>query len=126
MSEQLTVEQQLAVLRDQTRRFGTLHESQVFQLKMWGGVAFHGTGKWTLHLNVPDKSITYVLPKSGKRLPPNLPSLIAALQRSVTWLLGEEWGMSVKQSSKLLYDGRQVTTSTQNAKRNKRNKGAGT
>lgn len=114
-----TPEQQLVFLKAQTKTTGILHEAQLLNLKQWGAIAFSGLGKWHADINPDTKKIVYVLPKPKKKNPKNLKFLVAALQRSVTWLLGDDWGMSIKQGTNLLYDG-QSTPSTQNVKRNKR------
>lgn len=96
-------EDQLMVLRGLLASTGALHEAQVMQLKMWGGVAF-GAGGWEINVDVDRRVLAYKL----KRVPRNLKQtakLVAGLDRSVHWLLGPEWCLHVLVGKKPLYTG---------------------
>lgn len=110
-------EAQLTALKGMTAGTGVLHEAQMLQLKTWGGLAFSGMGKWEANIDVDGKRVSYDI-QSKKKIPKNLPGLIAALHRSVKWLLGDSWELEVSQGPNLLYDGSLV--SKENAKRKSR------
>lgn len=102
-------EAQILSLRALTATTGAIHEAQLLQLRMWGGIAFKGLGKWSASPDVSTKTVTYTLDEK-KKLPKGFPKLVAALDRSIHWLLGEDWALTISQSGKLLYEGsREVT-----------------
>lgn len=109
-------EKQLMTLRAVTATTGVVGEAQLLQLKLWGSLAF-GHTKWTAAVDVPGRTIYYTLVK-GKH-PANLVKFIAALDRSVHWLLGDNWGLHIKEGSKKLYEG-QRQVSNVNSERKKR------
>ena len=97
---------QLAAIRGITSMADCLHEAQVIQLKYWGGIAFAfaGPGKWKAEVNFENATITYVV-KSRAKQPGNLKKLIAALDRSVQAMLGDEWALNVTINNKLVHRG---------------------
>jgi hypothetical protein len=105
---------QLGVLRGLTSATGALHDAQVLQLRMWGALAFNDVvsagGSWEAAVDVLDKEITYTLKDVPKRRPSYAPSLIAALDRSIHFLLGDDWRLIIKENRKLIYKGECVSS----------------
>ena len=118
-------EEQLLTLRALTATTGVIHEAQVLQLKMWGGVAFAAYGKWEANLDGDSKTVTYTLTRKKPLPKKNAAPAIAALDRSIHWLLGDDWGLKVKQSSKLIYDGPRVSTNVNEKRKQRRSNRAG-
>jgi hypothetical protein len=120
---------QIATLRAVAEATGGLHEAQVLQLKHWGAVSFHhlGKGGWDCVVDLEGRVINYRL-RPGSRHPRNIAYLIASLDRSVHWLLGDEWALHVTEGAKILYQGERLVTSTEkvNEQRQARVKGRGT
>lgn len=113
---------QLVALRGLTALMGVLHEAQVLQLKLWGAVAFAHVpkGKWEVRVDMDARTVTYVLPRR-KRAPAQLPKLVAALDRSVHWLLGDEWALHITENNQAVYQGqRQVAEEKTDAERKSR------
>lgn len=101
-------QEQLMALRGLTAMTGALHEAQVYNLKQWGALAFAhvGKGRWQIEVDIDGRNITYALsPKRSVRRPAALPKLVAALDRSVHWLLGDEWALHVTEHGKTIYAG---------------------
>ena len=102
-------EQQLASLRGVTASTGIVHDAQIFQLKMYGATAFlHvGKGNWEAQVDIDTKTIVYKLKFKGKH-PKELPALVAAIDRSIHWLLGDDWAVNIKQNKKIIYRGARI------------------
>lgn len=99
----------------------------MLQLKHWGAVAFHhlGSGKWDAAVDLHNKVVDYRIERA--KHPRNFAHLIAALDRSVHWLLGGDWVLRVTESGKPLYEGERLVTSNEsvNEQRQARVKGRG-
>ncbi len=95
-------EKQLMTMRAVTAITGVLHEAQLLQLRMWGAIAFAHT-TWEADIDVESKTVTYTVEK--KKRPINLAHLVASLDMSVHWMLGDNWGLRVKEGTKTLYEG---------------------
>lgn len=108
--------QQLMTLRALTATTGAMHEAQVLQLKMWGSIAF-GERTWEAGVDVETKTVTYQLAK-GKRLKA-LANRVAALDRSIHWLLGEDWALRVDEDGNLLYQGQRTLPDTNEQRQRK-------
>ncbi len=104
-------EKQLASLRAVTAITGVVHEAQMLQLRMWAALAF-GYTTWTAEVDVAGKTVIFILTKSKR--PTNLVRLVAGLDRSIHWLLGDNWGLLVKEGSKKLYEGQRQNTNVSN------------
>lgn len=119
---------QIANLRALADATGGLHDAQVFQLKQWGAVVFYhvGAGNWECVVDLPNKIVDYRL-RRGAKHPRNFVHLIASLDRSIHWLLGDEWALHVTEGEKLLYKGERLVTSTEkvNEQRQARVEGRG-
>jgi hypothetical protein len=103
---------QLAVLRGVTEATGGIHEAQRLNILMWGAIAFEyvkkAKGKWEAAIDVQRRTVTYKLSGvkgSARSRPKNLSSLVAALDRSIHFLFGDEWKLVVRENRKLLYEG---------------------
>lgn len=103
-------EEQLLSLRALTDQTGALHEAQVLQLKMWGGIAFHHLklGQWTAEVDVPSKSVSYKLEKGKRPTKAVFARTIVILDESIHWLLGDQWQLTVAENGNLIYQGQRI------------------
>ncbi len=113
------VEAQLQKLRYLTASTGAIHEAQRLNLMQWGAIAFADMGKWTGDILPDSKQLNYKI-ESRKKHPSNFANLIAALVRSVHWLLGTDWQVNVSQNDNLLYSSPVTPVSKENVKRKQR------
>lgn len=109
-------EKQLMLLRALTSTTGIIHEAQITLIKNWGAVAFAFVGtNWEAqificdgeeckHTSCGDRTVTYHL-TTKKKAPKDLPQYVAALDRSIHWLLGDDWRLVVKANKKQIYRG---------------------
>lgn len=93
----------LMFLRAQTERTGTLHESQVLQLKLWPRVLFQtSTPATKFKVNIAGKSVHFDVVVTGKPFKPKKGEGIirpedapVVLDSWVKSLLGQDWAVSV-------------------------------
>jgi hypothetical protein len=104
-------EKQLMTLRAVLAITGVVHEAQMLQLKLWGTLAF-GHTTWTAEIDVEGKTVIYDIAKA--KHPKHLAQAVAALDRSVHWMLGDNWGLRVNEGSKRLYEGARKATNVNN------------
>jgi hypothetical protein len=95
-------EKQLMDLRALTATTGVVHEAQLFQITNWGAIAF-GFTKWTANVDIETQTVIFDLEK--KKHPKTLAKFVAGLDRSIHWLFGPEWGLRVKEGTRVLYEG---------------------
>lgn len=111
---------QLLSLKDVTERTGTMHDAQVLQLKMWGGIAFGGLD-WEAKVDPADKSVLYDI---ASKIPPrrvkDMANVVAALERSVHWLFGDHWLLKVRNNDNLLYEGKRVLPDVNEQRKSRR------
>lgn len=119
MAKKNNIEAQLQKLRHLTATTGGIHEAQRLNLMQWGAIAFADMGKWTADILPDSKQLNYKI-ESKKKRPSNLANLIAALVRSVHWLLGTDWQVNVSQNDNLLYSSPVTPVSKENVKRKQR------
>jgi hypothetical protein len=98
--------EEMAMLKALTATTGVVHEAQKLQLRMWGAIAF-GHTTWEADIDVGGKTVIYKLKKAKQ--PKQLVHYIAALDRSIHWLFGDDWGLRVKEGTKALYEGARKT-----------------
>lgn len=110
-SEELkAVREEVATLRDLTRRTGILHEAQVTNLKYWPYVLFEISS----HEVLPDdlrRVLTFNL-RFTKKKPKNIKELCQTLESWCWGLLGPEYMIRVRdaRSGKYLYHGTRGVT----------------
>jgi hypothetical protein len=122
-------EKQLIMLRELLGDTGALHEAQVLQLKYWGALALDFAGKsWECIVDyrevagedkvtkIVGKTITYQI-NVKKKLPKKLAHSIAALDRSIHWLLGDDWALVVKMLDEVLYKGKRKRKKSNDTRR---------
>jgi hypothetical protein len=86
---------QLMMMRDITKRTGALHDAQNFQLRAWGAIAVPKASSFEVKVRMDQKTVTYgFLGKAGMGKTVKTDRL-AALRRSVEWLLGPDWTVEV-------------------------------
>jgi hypothetical protein len=103
-----TVQQQLALLREQTRLTGGLHHAQVTQLKMWPMVAFDIAVGSSFTWDPKTKVVTFKLDlpkKPQSRSQAWWKTRVDAVQSWVHELLGDEWQIKVT-AGKTTYNGK--------------------
>lgn len=96
MIKHLSSGQQLALLREQTKRTGLMHEAQVLQLKYWPLVV--GPDKVAVQLSWDTETmlVTYVLDLSICEDKDGLsPQARENLENWVKELLGKDWAVKV-------------------------------
>jgi hypothetical protein len=105
-------------LRAMTATTGGVHEAQVLQLKMWGAIAFPNR-KWEAAVDVRSKTVTYKLTK-GQKQRKALAKRVAVLDRSIHWLLGDNWALNVDEDGNLLYQGQRKLPDTNEQRKSRR------
>jgi hypothetical protein len=98
----------LVTLRSVTDTTGAVHEAQLEQLRFWGGIAFSPLA-WHADVDAEGHKVTYTLAKISKDR--NLPNVVAALDRSLHWLLGETWQLVIVEAGSTIYSGSFMSTS---------------
>lgn len=104
---QPTAQQQIEMLKEQTRLTGALHDAQVLQLKLWPLCVFDTATDSEFTWDPLTREVTFKLsfPKKAKK-----PSLgwwkerVSILNKWVQALLGDEWMIHV-QSGRLTFNG---------------------
>jgi hypothetical protein len=107
------------LLRGLTASTGVMHEAQKLQLKNWGAVAFQGVGGWVSNIDITRKTVLYSITSTRKTAPKDLPKYVAALDRSIHWLLGGDWALNVKINGKSVYKGSREKANEQREQRSK-------
>lgn len=96
-------QQQLLLLREQTRRMGVLHEAQVLQLKMWPRAFFvKSTSATQVAVDIEKKRLVFTVVVGKGKTPEGAMGPSAAADRlaeSAHWLLGAEWDVDIKVGS---------------------------
>jgi hypothetical protein len=109
-------EKQLAALRALTATTGSVHDAQMFQIRMWGQLAF-GYTKWEAEIDVAGKTVIYAVTK--KKHPKDLAKFVASLDNSIHWLFGDNWGLRVKEGDKSLYEGKRQKTNVNDERKSR-------
>lgn len=106
-----TWQEQLMALRALTSTTGIIHEAQRLQIKQWGALAFQhvGAGNWEAVVDTDGHIVTYKILKT-KRAPKNFPKYVAALDRSIHWLFGDEWSLRIQEGRKFIYTGERLVS----------------
>jgi hypothetical protein len=118
---------QLMELKGVTQQTGTVHEAQAFQLKLWGLLALSNVRKADLevavglpHLEgdnaVKMYRVEYRATSSAKP-PKDLKKRLEALDRSVKWLLGDHFELTVRMDGKAIFVRKGARQKKQNVKR---------
>lgn len=99
---QASKQQQIAMLREQTRLTGALHEAQVLQLKMWPLVVFDVCVGSKFTWDPEKKLVTFTLDVPPKAKPKLAwwKQRVEVINGWVQTLLGDEWCIEVKTSGK--------------------------
>ncbi len=89
----LSEDQQMLTLRDLTRRTGIMHEAQMIVLKNWAVLASPvGATDVKFEPNIEVKRICFVFTSEHDMDP----EMKGGLERSVEWLLGPDWSVTVR------------------------------
>lgn len=96
-------QQQLLLLREQTRRMGVLHDAQVLQLKMWPRAYFvKSTSATQVSVDIEKKRLVFQVVVAKGKTPEGAmgPSAAASrLAESAHWLLGPSWDVEIRVGS---------------------------
>jgi hypothetical protein len=106
-----SVEQQIAMLREQTRITGGLHHAQVTQLKMWPMVAFDIIVGSSFTWDPKTKVVKFKLDLPSKPPARKLEwwkERVGAVQKWVHSLLGDEWMIQVVAGKKTFNGSRKI------------------
>lgn len=103
-----TPTQQLIVLQDLTRRFGTIHEAQHLQIRMWPFAIDPGLKGSECQVSVEDKTMVYIWldpdkPASWKPKGAYLNRLRHLANTVKRVLFGPEWHFGVKMNGTTIY-----------------------
>ncbi len=105
MSNNITeasLEEQLVLLKDWTRRMGVLHEAQILQLKTapWG--YFPTVKSFEVYPDLEKHDILFELKLDGKK-PADFKNQCERVDNWIKWLLGDEWIVRVKVLKKQVF-----------------------
>lgn len=91
-------EQQIQMLKEQTRLTGALHDAQVLQLKMWPLVVFDQALTSSFSWDPEKKNVIFNItyPKKGVQKLAFWKERVTVLNGWVQTLLGGEWAIQVK------------------------------
>ena len=94
-SKDLDYTAQLVMLKDMTRRFGTLHEAQVLQLRLWPFTVNATLDNANAKVDIEGKRVEYVWTGSKMDLDKKYQFRLNTLNDNVKFLLGNDWSMTV-------------------------------
>lgn len=97
-----TTEEQLMMLKGMTEHFGTIHEAQLLQLRMWGLFYIPHSKATEVRINGEDMIVDFY-PKIQDDPPGNIKDCYHSLTQSVKWLLGDKWMVRVRINDKWVY-----------------------
>lgn len=115
------IEKKLMTARALTATTGIMHDIQIQLLKNWAALGFGAWYGWESHIDIPGKTILYKLTPEGKFKPKagEMKACVAALERSIHWLLGPDWATNIDIKGKPHYRGSREVKRT-NEQRKKR------
>jgi hypothetical protein len=106
MDKQLGIFEQLMLLKEATVRFGSLHEAQVLQLKMYP-LLLPGVKKAETHIDIEKKLIYYKITESNKfRMTKKNKTIIEKIVFWTKSLLWDECSIVILNKDKVIYDTR--------------------
>lgn len=92
---------QLRALRDFASKYGTLHEAQLLQLKLWPRVAFpHSTSETTAEVSLEEKKVVVKVISEKKHN--KIKTRAIMLTKNISWMLGNQWTVQIYENGKLL------------------------
>jgi hypothetical protein len=94
-SKDLDYTAQLVMLKDMTRRFGTLHSAQVLQLRLWPFTVDTTLDNANAKVDIEGKRVEYVWTGSKMDLDKKYQFRLNTLNDNVKFLLGNDWSMTV-------------------------------
>jgi hypothetical protein len=109
-SESSDWERQLLLLRSLTESTGIIHEAQVVQIKNWGAVALPSMN-FVAKVDVNKKTVTYSVTGKNKVSYKTIAPYVAALDRSIHWLLGDSWSTYIDLNETAIYRGKRKVKS---------------
>jgi hypothetical protein len=87
--------EQLQLLKEWTKLYGALHDSQVEQLKYWPLTLTHAV-KAEILFNFEARTVIYNIEKTKGKKPKDLPKRLKILEFYTRWLLGEDYNIIVQ------------------------------
>jgi hypothetical protein len=85
-----SVQEQLGMMKDLTKKFDVLHESQIIQLRYWPYISVEDLKNHEFKVDIEAKTIVYTMygtePSDSHRMD--------FLTNNIKWLLGAEWEVS--------------------------------
>lgn len=98
--------QKMLTLRSLTETTGAIHEEQLLQLRYYGAVALAHTS-WEARVDQEQRLVDYIVKK--KKWPKDFAKYLAVLDRSVHWLLGDDWATRVTEGNRVIYQGKRTS-----------------
>jgi hypothetical protein len=94
---------QLVMLRGMTERFGSLHEAQVLQLKLWPFAVDPGLVSSKANVDMEGKLVEFLWEGGAAKRGPKYQARLKTLDGSVKFLLGDGWTTVVKLAGVPIY-----------------------
>jgi hypothetical protein len=117
---------QLVMLREMTKRFGSLHEAQSLQLKLWPFTVDSTIANSQAKVDIEGKTVEFNWIGSKMKVDKKYQERLNALNSNVKFLLGEEWVMVVKSDGTPIFPIEiQNAGSSQKRKRKRSNRRSG-
>jgi hypothetical protein len=110
---------QLVMLRSMTERFGSLHEAQILQLKLWPFTVDPTLDSTKAEVDIEGKRVDFYWgsPCTKINIDSNYQKRIRELDNNVKFLLGGDWIMTIHLNQTLIFP---LDTNNAKPKNNKR------
>jgi hypothetical protein len=86
---------QLVMLREMTKRFGSIHEAQALQLKLWPFTVDNTLENSNAAVDFENKHVSFEWLGSTMKIDKKYQERLETLECNVKFLLGDDWSMSV-------------------------------
>jgi hypothetical protein len=94
---------QLVMLRDMTKRFGTIHEAQALQLKLWPYTVDPTLTNSKCALDMESKYIEFEWSGPPVKIEKKYQTRLKTLDSNVKFLLGDDWNVKVNRNSETIF-----------------------
>ena len=94
---------QLAMLRGMTQRFGSIHEAQALQLKLWPFTVDNTLENSNAAVDFENKQVDFEWLGSSMKIDKRYQERLETLECNVKFLLGDDWSMTVSSSGTAIF-----------------------
>ena|ERR1039457_1535063 len=94
---------QLAMLRGMTQRFGSIHEAQALQLKLWPFTVDNTLENSNAAVDFENKQVDFEWLGSAMKIDKKYQERLETLKCNVKFLLGDDWSMTVSSSGTAIF-----------------------